>query len=282
MISGKTQLLGIFGDPVAHSLSPKMQNAALEVAGLDAVYLPFLVHPENLAAAVESIRVFNFVGVNVTVPHKESIIPFLDEIDENAALIGAVNTIVNRQGHLIGFNTDAPGFLTSLHNDLHISPQGKQVIVVGSGGAGRAAVAALAGIHASKVVIANRNKEKAEVLAYEMHKHFPATEFISFGLNDADLAEYLACVDLLVNTTSIGLSGECFPDFMLEKLSRSAAVYDMVYADDSTPLVKSALRHGYSCADGRGMLVAQGEAAYFKWFGLAPEEGVMRSQVFEK
>ena len=282
MISGKTQLLGIFGDPVAHSLSPKMQNAALEAAGMDAVYLPFQVHPENLAAAVESIRVFNFVGINVTVPHKERIIPLLDEVDETAALIGAVNTVINRQGHLIGFNTDAPGFLTSLQCELHFDPQGKQVIVLGAGGASRAALAALAGSNASKVVIANRNKEKAALLACEMHENYPATEFIPSGLTEAELTGCLSSAELLVNTTSVGLSGECFPDYIVGNLSKNAVVYDMIYADDLTPLVKSAIRHGLSCADGRGMLVAQGEAAYFKWFGIEPEIGVMRSQVFEK
>lgn len=282
MISGSTQLLGIFGDPVAHSLSPKMQNAALASSGIDAVYLPLHVLPGNLESAVEAIRTFNLVGVNVTVPHKERIMTLLDEVDETAALIGAVNTVVNRQGCLVGFNTDASGFLASLQQDLQIDPQGKQVVVIGAGGACRAAMAALAGSGAHKIVVANRTKEKADALAGEMRKHFPATEIKSAGLSESDLAGCLSSADLLVNSSSVGLSGETFQDFMVDKLKESAAVYDMVYVDKLTPLIKSARCRGLSCVDGRGMLVAQGEAAFLKWFGVEPEAGVMRAQVVDK
>ncbi len=282
MISGRTQLLGIFGDPVAHSLSPKMQNAALATSGIDAVYLPFQVHPEQLPSAVDSIRTFNMVGVNVTVPHKERIMPLLDEIDATAALIGAVNTVVNRQGYLIGFNTDTPGFLTSLRDDLHIEPRGKQVVIIGAGGASRAAIAAVAGCGALKIILANRTKEKAEVLACEMQSHFPEIVILAAGLSEAELAVSLSSADLLVNTTSVGLSGESFPEFVVDKLADSAAVYDMIYAESPTPFIKSAKHRGLSCVDGRGMLVAQGEAAFFKWFGVEPEAGVMRSQVIDK
>ena len=282
MISGKTQLLGIFGDPVSHSLSPKMQNAALTAAAIDAAYLPLHVTAERLELAVEAIRTFNFVGMNVTVPHKERIIPFLDEVDETATLIGAVNTVVNRQGYLVGFNTDASGFLASLQSDLLTEPQGQQVIIVGAGGASRAAVVALAGSGALKIVITNRSKEKAENLACEMQQHFPETEIVAYGLSEAELADSLSSADLLVNTTSVGLSGDTLPTFFVDKIAESACVYDMVYADSPTPLIRSARSRGLSCVDGRGMLVAQGEAAFFKWFGIAPETGVMRAQVFEK
>ena len=282
MISGRTQLLGIFGDPVSHSLSPKMQNAALDSSGIDAVYLPLPVHPGQLEAAVDAIRTFNLVGVNVTVPHKERIMSFLDEIDETAALIGAVNTVVNRQGCLVGFNTDASGFLASLQQDLRIDPQGKQVVVIGAGGACRAAMAALGGSGAHKIVVANRTKEKAEALAGEMRNSFSATEIKATALSEFDLADCLSSADLLVNSTSVGLSGEIFPDFIIDRLAEGAAVYDMVYAEEPTPLIEMAGRRGLPCADGRGMLVAQGEAAFYKWFGVEPESGVMRAQVIEK
>ena len=282
MISGKTQLLGIFGDPIAHTLSPKMQNAALTAAGIDAIYLPFHVRPEQLESAVDSIRTLNMVGINVTVPHKERVIPLLDEIDATAKLIGAVNTVVNRQGHLVGFNTDAPGFLASLRLDLQVVPRGKHIVIIGAGGACRAAIAAMAGCGALNIIVANRTIEKAEILACEMQGHFPEVEILSAGLSESELTACLASADLLVNTTSVGLTGETLPEFVVDKLADSAAVYDMVYADSPTQLAKFANRRGLLCVDGRGMLVAQGEAAFFKWFGIEPETGLMGSQIIEK
>lgn len=282
MINGKTQLLGIFGDPVSHSLSPVMQNAALAAAGIDAVYLPFHVSPERLESAVEAIRTFNLVGVNVTVPHKEHVVPFLDTVDETAALIGAVNTIVNRNGQLVGFNTDATGFLTSMQSDLSFTPSEKHVVVLGAGGACRAALAALSEAGASRITVANRTKERALILAREMQPHFPATAFVAADLSEAELAGDITLADSLVNTTSLGLSGESFPDFIIDQLPESAVVYDMVYAIEATPLISSARHRGLCCADGRGMLIGQGEAAFSLWFGVEPEPGVMRSQVVEK
>ncbi len=278
-VNGKTRLLGIFGDPVAHTLSPAMQNAALFAAEINAVYLPFHVRPEQLKSAVESIRTLNLVGVNVTVPHKVTIIPFLDQIDDDAALIGAVNTVVNHDGILTGFNTDAPGFLESLRHDLSFEPQGKKAVLLGAGGACRAALTALAGDGMVEILIANRTKEKAEMLAEEMFLHFPATRFLACGLVESDLADFLSHTDLLVNTSSVGLAGESFPPFLLKRMQKYAAVYDMVYTKEPTSLIKSAERHGLNSADGRGMLIAQGEAAFLKWFGVAPLKGVMSSEV---
>jgi shikimate dehydrogenase len=281
-INGKTQLLGIFGDPISHSLSPAMQNAALTESGIDAVYLPFHVHSKQLESAVESIRSLNLVGVNVTVPHKVDIIPFLDAIDKDAALIGAVNTVVNRQGYLTGFNTDATGFLASVRHDLPIDPAGKKVVVLGAGGACRAALAALAGSDVASITVANRSVQKAALLVAEMQLHFPSIAMNATGLLENELGHNLSRADLLVNTTSVGLAGESFADFIIKKLKDSAAVYDMVYAPEPTPLLKSARHHGLCCADGRGMLVAQGEAAFSKWFGISPSAGVMSAQVIEK
>lgn len=133
-LTGKTRVLGIFGDPVAHSLSPVMQNQALQQAGIDAVYVPFHVTAEQLPQAVASIRSLGLWGVNVTVPHKEAVFPLLDDIDPAARLIGAVNTIVNRNGRLIGYNTDGLGFLRSLAEDLHFSPDGRRILLLGAGG----------------------------------------------------------------------------------------------------------------------------------------------------
>ena len=281
-VNGTTKLLGIFGDPIGHTLSPAMQNAELTAADINAVYLPFHIHPEQLQSAVETIRTLNLVGINVTVPHKVSIVPFLDAVDKEAELIGAVNTVVNRQGYLTGYNTDASGFLASLRLDLQIETRGKQVVVLGAGGACRAALSALAGSGVASITVANRTKPKADLLVAEMQTPFPSTTFNATDLSPSELGTALTRADLLVNTTSIGLSGESFPDFIVDSLMGHASVYDMVYKKDSTSLLNAARHRGLKAADGRGMLVAQGEAAFLKWFEVAPEVGVMRSQVIEK
>ena len=136
-ITGKTRVTALFGYPVEHTLSPVMQNAAFDHMGLDCCYLPFSVPPDSLKQAVESIRALAFLGANLTIPHKEAVIPFLDHLDEEAAIIRAVNTIVNRDGKLTGYNTDGKGFMRSLDENL-VSPAGKQVLIIGAGGSARA------------------------------------------------------------------------------------------------------------------------------------------------
>jgi len=164
-ISGTTKVCGLFGDPVAHSFSPAMHNAAFSVLGLDYVYVPFLVAPGDLEAAVRAIRALNLAGVNVTVPHKEKILPLLDGLTPEAAAAGAVNTIVPAQGKLIGDNTDGAGFLRALKLSAGFAPEGKRVLVLGAGGAARAVSAALARAGAAEIWIAARNDARAAALA---------------------------------------------------------------------------------------------------------------------
>jgi len=278
-IGGSTALLGIFGDPVAHSLSPAMQNAALAAAGIDAVYLPLPVAAADLPAAVDALRVFAVVGVNVTIPHKEAVLGLLDVIDPAAQLIGAVNTIVNRCGLLTGYNTDAPGFLHSLLTDLGFDPRGKRIVLLGAGGACRAAVVALATAGAAEICIANRSLPRAEALVSDLSPHCTKTRLLPLLLITESLAEVLSRADLLVNTTAVGLKGESFPSGLLTSLAAAASVYDMVYALEPTPLLAAAAGQGRRVADGRGMLIAQGEAAFFHWFDRQPPAGVMRAHI---
>ncbi len=277
-ITGTTRIVGIFGDPVAHSLSPRMQNAALAAAGIDAVYVPFHVLPSQLAAAVQAIRVLGMVGVNLTIPHKEAVCALIDELDPTAALIGAVNTLVNRDGRLVGYNTDGIGLVRALSEELSLSVRGKSVLVVGAGGAARAALVALAGAGASWMGVANRTASRADRLLQELAPHLPQVELVSLPLHGSALAEALPQqVDLLVNTSALGLHGEpC--DLPLTRLVRgSGSVYDMVYGRQATPLIEAAQRAGFAAADGRGMLAGQGAAAFSLWFGIDPPPGVMRA-----
>ena len=278
-LDGTTKLLGIFGDPIAHSLSPRMQNAAIEASAINAVYVPFHVSAENLGHAVAAIRTFNMVGVNVTVPHKEGVIPFLDEIDPAASMIGAVNTIVNRDGILVGYNTDAIGFLDSLRTELSFTPAGKNVVLLGAGGAARAAVVALSQAGARYITICNRTFKKAEGLRNEFSGQFPQTGFAVEPLEAEKMNPSLSHADLLVNTTAVGLHGESFSLPLIEELPSGAVLYDMVYNAGLTPLQQAAADRGVPFADGRGMLAGQGEEAFRLWFNIRPAPGIMRSVI---
>ena len=278
-IRGTTRILGIFGDPVAHSLSPIMQNEALAQAGIDAVYVPFHVLPENLPAAVSAIRSLDLWGVNVTVPHKEQVGSFLDAVDTVARLIGAVNTIVNRGGVLTGYNTDAPGLLRSLAEDLQFDPAGRRILLLGAGGACRAALVALGRAGAAWIGIANRTRSRAEALAGEFGDALRGTTLASFDLDPVQLSVVVPRIDLLVNTSAVGLKGESFADFPWGDVAPGVLVYDMVYGKGGTPLLHAARARGHRSADGLGMLAAQGEEAFFLWTGQRPPDGVMMARL---
>lgn len=278
IVQGTTKVFAIFGDPVAHSLSPQMHNAALRSLGFDGIYVPFHVTPENLATAVAGVRALQIAGLSVTVPHKELIIPLLDEIDAAAGRIGAVNTVVNRQGRLIGYNTDAPGFLRALRTTLDFSPRRQKVVLIGAGGAARAALVALAQAGAASIVVANRSLDRAINLIATYRHEFPDCDLIATELYDDRIADFLARADLLVNTSAIGLHGESFPPVILSALKPSSPIFDMVYAKGaaSTPLVLQGENAGHRAADGRSMLIAQGEEAFALWTGSSPPAGAMQ------
>lgn len=281
-ISGSTQIYGIFGDPVGHSLSPLMQNEALRVAGIDAVYLPFHVRPRDLKEALQGLRAMRIRGVNVTIPHKEAVLPLLDEVDAQARLIGAVNTIVNRDGRLWGYNTDAPGFLRAVAEDLAFVPAGKTIVLLGAGGAARAALVALAQNGATAITVANRDADRARRLVEEFRPVLPGTAIAHSGLGEELLRPLLGCADLLVNSSSVGLQGESFAHLDPADLPPHACLYDMVYSERGTPLLRAAGARGLRSADGIGMLAAQGEEAFFLWTGKRPPLGVMKGRILSE
>lgn len=274
-ITGKTRLTGIIGWPIAHSLSPVMHNAAFAALGLDWSFVPFAVPPERLAEAVSGLSALGVAGFNVTIPHKVAIMPLLDQISPEAELIGAVNVVDNRDGVMTGYNTDGIGLLAALKAGFGFEPAGKSVLVLGAGGAARAAAAALGSAGASRIALANRSLESADGLARALEPRLSGTAFSVQGL--AALAErsFLEEFDLIVNTTSVGMAGDAFPGLSLAGLKPGLVVYDMVYAPPVTPLMKEAGACGVPNANGLGMLVAQGEAAFAIWTGSTPPTGCM-------
>ncbi len=275
-ISGKSRIYGLVGDPVAHSLSPLMQNHAFKMHNIDAVYIPFHVLPDDLPSAISGLRALNVAGVNVTIPHKEAIIAFLDQIDPEAQLIGAVNTVVNNDGTLVGYNTDASGFMRSVCTELNFIPEGRDVLLLGAGGASRAAAVALASAGVKSMTIANRGQARAEKLINNLMSHFPSIQFSAVDYNDNRYLKAISVADLIVNTTSVGLHGEEINFLPLENIKGSALIYDMIYSFSETPLIKSARSMRLTCINGLGMLAAQGEDAFFLWTGIRLPTDFMR------
>jgi len=265
-ISGKTKIVGIFGYPIEHTLSPAMHNAAFKYLGLDYCYIPFLVHPELLGNAVRAIKALNIVGVNVTIPHKENVIKYLDYVDEEAVFIGAVNTIVNANRKLSGYNTDGIGFMLSLE-ELNINIDDKKVLVVGAGGASRA-IGYYICKRAHKLFIYGRTKEKVLRLINDLRR---INDNIYLHENLDDLSEF----DMIVNTTPLGLKDEDTLPFNIGLLRANQIVYDLIYKD--TRLIKEAKEKGCIAINGKGMLLWQGVKAFEKWTGISPPVDIMRS-----
>ena len=278
-LSGKTEVVGIFGDPVEHSLSPRMQNAAIKASDLDAVYVPFHVTATQLCDAVAGIRAMKLRGVKLTIPHKEAACQLVDELDNQAALIGAINTVVNEEGHLKGYNTDGIGLLKALKQTLGVDPVGLRVLLVGAGGACRAALVALCQEQVAWIGIANRTRERSLGLIAELSAEFPGTAFAEYELTPLLASECFASVDLLINTSAVGLKGDAFGFHVTDCVKPGGAVFDMVYATEATPLFREARDKGLLVADGLAMLSAQGEAAFQLWFGVAPELRVMQREL---
>ena len=270
MPDSETSLYGVFGNPIRHSLSPWMHNAAFGRFHKNAVYLAFEIEAHSLGLAFEGIRSLGIKGVNLTIPFKEEAIKFVDEIPEDLdRSIGAVNTVVNREGKLLGYNTDALGFLMSLKEELGFQPEGRNILVLGAGGAARGVSFALAFAHASKIFIHNRTRERTTGLAYYLSEAFPQMAIAPFF----DFAELKnEKVDLVVNATSCGMKGNEAPPMDLHVFNSKVSVYDLVYSPNETLFLKEAKKLGLPLANGLGMLVNQGALAFELWTGQ--KEGV--------
>lgn len=253
---GSTRVVGVVGDPIAHSRSPAIHNAGFAALGLDFVYVAFPVAAGRGRDVVAAVRTLGIAGLSVTMPHKSDVAETCDELTPAATALGSVNTVVNRDGHVVGDSTDGPGFVAALRAQ-GVEPGGRRVLVLGAGGASRAVVDALGRAGASVVVAARRRDagERAAALA-------PGATVVGFG----DLDRVVPAVDLVVNATPIGMRGEA-PPFDPAMLRTEQFVYDTVYHPSPTPLLSAAAARGVPCADGLGMLVHQAALAFVQWTG---------------
>jgi shikimate dehydrogenase len=268
------KVLGIIGHPIAHSLSPFMHNFAARELGLDYVYAAFDVNPLSLKQAVAAIKTLGIVGVNVTVPHKERIIQLLDGLEEEAAIIGAVNTLTLKEGRLIGGNTDGVGFIRSLKAE-GINPSGKRVVIIGAGGSSRAIGVSLWRGGAAEITVINRSEANGKRLTRHLSS-FGRTAF----LPSASVAarDVLAGADIVVQTTPLGMKkGDPLP-IPTPAFAKGQLVYDIIYAPGETNLLKLAKKSGAYTMNGLSMLVYQGSESFRTWTGHHfPEEKVMKA-----
>jgi len=280
-ISGKTKICALIGDPVEHTMSPAMHNAAYRKLGLDYIYIPFRVKPEQLAPAVDGLRALNVCGFNVTIPHKVTIIPMLDGLDPLAEKVGAVNTVVNNDGELRGYNTDATGFLQA-SLERGVEPAGKNVVVLGAGGASRAITYILAERGASLTIL-NRQLELdwAEGIADLLKEDFGRVVRV-LELCDEYLAQALERADILVNATSVGMSpaGDESP-VPAELLKNNLIVFDVVYNPIMTRLLRESKAAGARTIGGVDMLAWQGALAFEKWTGQSAPLDLMRKEAIK-
>lgn len=265
------KLFGLFGDPVEHSLSPLMHNTWYKSLGLSSVYLPFHIRPDYLEDAVRSLRVLNVSGVNVTVPFKNKVIPYLDQLAGDAEITGSVNTIVNTEGYLTGYSTDGIGLMRSLREEAGWEPRGDSAAVIGTGGASRAICFRMAIDGVSRLLIMGRSTEKARALAEEIRqKTGLIPEVSSFEQNGLKTA--IAEVNLVVNTTPLGMSPNCqgMPPIPPDWAHEGALLCDLVYNPVQTAWLKEAALIGRRTVSGLGMLVYQGAESFRLWHGMDP------------
>ena len=269
--------LGIIGHPIGHSISPRFQQAALDSLDIDAEYRAYEVEPDDVGAFVNSLRSDAVTGINVTVPHKEAVMPFLDEIDEWATEAGAVNTIVNRDGRLAGYNTDGYGFLRALRESGGLNPTGKNTLILGAGGSARGVVQALLRADVGPLTVANRTLTRAESLAELARSRGVEAEAVTLESDRVDDAARSA--QLIVNCTSLGMThgpDETASPLRADQIPPTALVYDLVYNPALTPLLREAEQAGATTMGGITMLVYQGAASFEIWLDRpAPVEVMM-------
>jgi shikimate dehydrogenase len=277
-VTGKTKIMGIIGNPIEHTVSPQLHNTISRRKGIDAIYVPFKVDKSGLRSAVEGLRALNVTGFNVTVPFKNDIIPFLDQISEEAKLMGAVNTVKNVNGMLYGYNTDGEGFLRSLKKEAGVGFKDKKVVLIGAGGAARAVGVKAALNGAKSIVIINRTVQKAEEI----------TGVINYNISDIarccsldgeGAQKEFEESDIIVNTTSVGM----YPDVDISPVISTAGfsdrqlVCDIIYNPPRTKFLESALQKGSKVLNGLGMLFFQGVYAYEIWMDITLSEEEVNS-----
>jgi shikimate dehydrogenase len=280
LITGKTKLLGVIGDPVEHSLSPVMHNAAIADLGVDYVYVPFAIKREKLETAIAGFEAIDVIGFNITIPHKQAIVPLLSEISQTAKMVGAVNTVWRTEAGWNGTNTDIEGFLSplkTLNRDwTQITP-----VILGNGGAARAVVVGCAEMGCPQIYVVGRDRAKLEEFK-QSWANSPLTAAVSV-CDWAELPGLVSQTQLLVNTTPVGMHPKVDASpveaEVMKKLSTDAIAYDLIYTPNPTRFLGQAKERGAIAIDGLEMLVQQGAAALKLWLQQPVPVEIMRQSL---
>jgi shikimate dehydrogenase len=268
----------VLGWPIKHSVSPQMQGAAFAALGIPATYEKIAVAPQDLLALVQRLRSENYAGWNVTVPHKEGIISCLDEIDTEARIANSVNTVVNRDGRLLGYSTDGYGLATAIQESFGIALPGRYFAFSGAGGAARATAVYFARQGAARLTLINRTLAKAEAIAAIVAETAPQCVVTCLSPDaDGPIGKALAECDVLIQSTSLGLHSDDPMPLNPELIPPATAVMEMIYRQ--TPLLQAAAKRGCCIADGRGMLLHQGALSFEIWTGQKAPVEIMRQSL---
>lgn len=279
-ITGSTRIFGILGYPVGHTLSPVMYNALFQQLGLDAAYIALEVHPDQLPEALEGLRVLQLGGVHLTCPHKEEVLPLLDELSDDARTVGAVNVVVNRGGRLYGDNTDGPGFIASLLEETPYRPEGTTVGILGAGGAARAIAGALSRVGVSRIVFFNRTLSRAVQAADELGRAFPNSYFQALPLSGPSFATWAPEFDMVINAARGAASG-VLDTFSLERVRPDCLMADINYYASRSPFLGQATARRLTILQGLGMLVHQGALSLKLLLDLDIEAGLLRDYLIQ-
>lgn len=280
-ITPATQLYCIFGKPVSHSMSPLVHNMLFNEFGIDALYLAFEIN--DIKKGVDSIRTLGIKGASITIPFKEAVLAHLDEIDETATQIGAVNTVINREGYLWGCNTDCSGAVEPLKESLsENSLKGKSVLIIGAGGAARA-VAFGVKQEGGNITILNRSKDKGEKLAHQVNGKYLSLSEYNEQASANTISNHLDHIDIIVNTTSVGMTPNIDESPVNPSiLNKNMTVMDIVYNPLKTKFLKDAEIAGCKTVDGLSMFIHQGAAQFELFTGIKPSSQIMRETVIQK
>ncbi len=267
-IDGKTKITGIIGNPIEHTCSPVMQNAAFSKAGLNWVYLPFLVREEReVGQALNGLKAIGCQGLNITMPYKRSVISFMNELTFQAQVAQAVNTVQFTDGKLIGYNTDGQGLVDSLREEASLELAGETVLLIGAGGAARSIAVALATAQAKEIIIVNRTLDRAKNLAGIISSNFSNTTIKTLLPGDEDIIEAFKVSRLIVNATSVGMLTNPGLPIDANEVSHRHVVYDVVYEPLETAFLKAARLRGAKTINGLAMLLYQGARSFTIWTG---------------
>jgi shikimate dehydrogenase len=281
-IQGTTSLVGLLGYPIKHSKSPHIHNTSFEALGLDHVFLAFEVEENNTKEALEALKTFKAVGCNITMPIKEKVMEYVDDISEDAKIIGSVNTIKNENGKLIGYNTDGRGYVKSLI-EAGVDSKGKKIVMVGAGGAAKAVAVQLAYDGASEVVVFNRTVSKAEVITDTINNHIPTCKAKALATDEAVLKEELKDAVVLINCTSLGMKDSLDKSIVNspETLHKNLFVSDIVYDPPRTKFLKIAEEAGCKTMNGLGMVIWQGAIAFKIWTGMDMPVDLIKKEILK-